>query len=185
MVADCPIVTPDEVLRLPQDLNGCRWWVLQSGDRLADRFKESLEQLGAVAIYLKHIVRKKEKNGQGRTFLRPRLEPMFRGYIFANGDSEQIYTLRENRRFIYSITPVRHQQRHAHQISIVMEAADSGASLRVEPVKPGRLVRITAGAMMGIEGTVIESRPTELRFSMVSGKEVVLDLANNDFELVE
>ncbi len=84
--------------------------------------------------------------------------PLFNGYVFLFGsEEERVCALTTNR--VSRILPVTDQQGLYHDLRQVYRLIESDAPLTVERrLMPGRQVRVKAGAMIGLEGTVISRR---------------------------
>ena len=84
--------------------------------------------------------------------------PLFNGYVFLFGtDEERVGALTTNR--ISRILPVRDQQQLCQDLMQVYHLIETDAPLTIERrLMPGRRVRVKAGAMMGMEGTVTSRR---------------------------
>ena len=84
--------------------------------------------------------------------------PLFNGYVFLFGtEEERIGALTTNR--ISRILPVKDQQQLCQDLMQVYHLIDTDAPLTIERrLMPGRRVRVKAGAMMGMEGTVTSRR---------------------------
>jgi len=84
--------------------------------------------------------------------------PLFNGYIFLFGtEQDRVGALTTNR--ISRILPVKDQQQLCQDLMQVYHLIKTDAPLTIERrLMPGRRVRVKAGAMMGMEGTVTSRR---------------------------
>ena len=84
--------------------------------------------------------------------------PLFNGYIFLFGtEEERVGALTTNR--ISRILPVEDQPQLCQDLMQVYHLIEADAPLTIERrIMPGRRVRVKAGAMMGMEGTVTSRR---------------------------
>ena len=89
--------------------------------------------------------------------------PLFGGYVFMFGDDDdRLQALTTNR---ISVTlDVDDQQKLSGELNQLYRLIQSGAPLTLEErLQPGRGVRITRGALAGIEGTITQRRGGQRR----------------------
>ena len=84
--------------------------------------------------------------------------PLFGGYVFMYGnESERTVSLTSNR--ISTILPVADAEVLKEDLRCVQMLIESDAPLTVERrLAPGQKVRVKAGSMMGMEGTILKRR---------------------------
>jgi len=101
-------------------------------------------------------LREKTTIRSGRRF--KSLLPLFSGYLFFAGSSEQrLQALTTNR--IAQVIEVVDQAGLVRQLSQIHRALDSGLSLDPHPrLKSGDGCRVTAGPLMGMEGIVVRKK---------------------------
>lgn len=109
--------------------------------------------------------------------------PLFGGYVFLFGsEEERVRTLTTNR--VSSILPVRDQEQLYDDLSQIRQLIDSDAPLTIERrLTRGRRVRVKAGAMMGIEGTVLSRRGQSRLLVAVNFLQQGASVAMDDFML--
>lgn len=181
LTLDIPVVTPEQVLRLPQDPEGARWWLLQTASRRERRLADALAEAGAVPVLVTTIVRVWRTNGYGKRTPDRREVLVFPTYAFANGTAEQIY---ECRRFQPAqIVPIRQQSKAAKQIARTVELAATVEELTTVPLAPGQRVVVTKGKFAGYEGTVRENKRGLVYFDIeFMGRSIPMEI---DPEFVE
>ncbi len=149
-----PSVFPDDLLELDSaQENGRQWWAVYTKARQEKSLARDL--LGFKIPFYLPLVSKKllVRNRRVHSHV-----PIFGGYVFLYGsEEERVRSLRTNR--ISRILPVPDQIQLRHDLQQVWRLIESNAPLTVESrLAPGRRVRIRAGAMAGLEGTVIARR---------------------------
>jgi hypothetical protein len=130
-----------------------RWWVVYTKARQEKAFVRQL--LGfRVPFYLPlvpkdHLIRGRKV----QSFI-----PLFGGYAFLYGDEqERVAGLTTNR--VSTMIEVDDQQQLVRDLNQVCQLISANAPLTVERrLTAGRLVRIKAGPMQGLEGQVIRRR---------------------------
>jgi len=86
------------------------------------------------------------------------LLPIFSGYVFFRGSREQRYLAMTSNR-IARIIEVVDQQKLISELKSIYIALDSGLPVDPHPyIKSGDYCRVTAGALMGVEGIVIRKK---------------------------
>jgi len=139
---------------LEVDPSGRQWWAMYT---MARREKELMRRLLALEIpFYSPLVHKRTRSPGGR--VRESYVPLFASYVFVLGDEQQ-----------------RHQALTTNCISRTLCVPDAAglvrdlgqirrlikldAPLTVEArIEPGRRVRVRAGSMAGLEGTVVKRR---------------------------
>jgi len=107
--------------------------------------------------------------------------PLFTGYIFLYGsEEERVGALTTNR--ISRILPVRDQQQLFNDLRQLRHLIESNAPLTVERrLMPGRRVRVIAGVLAGLEGTVTARRTPSRLFVAVNMLQQGVSVAIDDF----
>jgi len=107
--------------------------------------------------------------------------PLFTGYIFLFcSEEERVQALTTNR--ISRILPVRDQQQLFNDLRQVRHLIESNAPLTVERrLMPGRRVRVIAGVLAGLEGTVTARRTASRLFVAVNMLQQGVSVAIDDF----
>ena len=173
---------PETLLDSPpaSDLARC-WWAIHSKPRqeksiarefLRDKVPFFLPQVTRQLIY-------------GRRRIQS-LSPLFSGYLFLFGtEEERARTLTSNR--VLQLLPVMDQDELRRDLKQVHLLIKSSTSLTVEEsLVPGRLVRIKRGALMGLEGQIMEHRNNHRLLVIVHflNRGVSLDIDDIDVELL-
>ena len=149
-----PSIYPERLLDNLDVLSADRsWWAVYTRAR---QEKAVARQLLAqhVPFYLPLVPRQSLIRGRRvQSFV-----PLFGGYLFLLGtDSERVKCLATNR--VAQILPVPDGEQLAGDLKNVQHLILADAPLTVErQLKPGRKVRVKAGALQGLEGTVITQR---------------------------
>lgn len=109
--------------------------------------------------------------------------PLFSGYVFLFGsDEERVLALTTNR--ISRILTVDDQDLLLHDLKQVRHLIESDAPLTIERrLVPGQRVRVKAGAMAGLEGTVVSRRNTSRLLVAVNFLQQGVSVAIDDFML--
>jgi transcriptional antiterminator RfaH len=130
-----------------------RWWVVYTKARQEKAFARQLLAY-KVPFYLPlipkdHLIRGRKV----QSFI-----PLFGGYAFLYGDGqERVKSLTTNR--VSTIIEVEDQSQLVRDLNQVWQLISTNAPLTVERrLSTGRLVRIKAGPMGGLEGRVIQRR---------------------------
>ena len=126
------------------------WWLVYTKSHQERRLSEQLMQMG-VPHYLP--VHQREVVARGR--LRLREEPLFKGYLFLNGDDEhRRMALTTNR--ISTTHKVTEPARLKQELQQISKTIAAGAHLTLEAgYEPGDWVRVKSGPYVGLEGTVL------------------------------
>ena len=138
---------------MPTDIDDRRWWAIYTKSR---QEKSLARQLGGMTVpYYLPLVSKTARIGARN--VQSHL-PVFGGYLFLYGtDEERIAALTTNR--ISRILPVPDTDRMTSDLRNVRTLITSGAPLTVEArLQPGQRVRIKSGALMGLEGEILNRR---------------------------
>jgi transcription antitermination factor NusG len=155
-----PTVFPETLLEqsLPEAVAGESWWVLHTRPRSEKALARQC-MTRELPFYLP-LYHKKWRSG-GR--MQNSYLPLFPGYFFLYGDSEVRHAaLRTN--LIANVIPVTDQLELHDDLMRVRRLIESDASVTPEDrLQPGAPVRITSGAMAGLEGKVLR-REKNLRF---------------------
>ncbi|MHB1037781.1 MAG: transcription termination/antitermination protein NusG [Pirellulales bacterium] len=149
-----PSLFPEDLLELdPALATERRWWAVYTKARQEKSLARDLFGF-KIPFYLPLVAKKVlVRNRHVHSHV-----PIFSGYVFLYGsEEERVRSLRTNR--ISRILPVPDQFQLHHDLKQVRQLIESNAPLTVESrLAPGRRVRIRAGAMTGLEGTVIARR---------------------------
>ena len=153
-----------------------RWWVIYT---MARQEKALARQLlrSETPFYLPLV----PKNN----FIRGRpvqsYVPLFAGYVFLLGtDEERVRTLTTNR--VSRVLPVKDQELLYHDLSQMRHLIECDAPLTVEQrLAAGQRVRVKAGAMDGLEGTVISRRNGHRLLVVVNFLQQGVSVAIDDF----
>ena len=153
-----------------------RWWVVYTMARQEKALSRQLLHYG-VSFYLPLVA--KDNFIRGRT-VRSHV-PLFSGYVFLFGtDEERVLALTSNR--ISRILPVEDQGSLWHDLRQVSRLIESDAPLTVERrLTPGQPVRVKAGAMAGLEGTVVRQRNSRRLLIAVDFLQQGVSVAMDDF----
>jgi transcription antitermination factor NusG len=156
LLADLPVVTPDAVLHLPQDITpgGRCWWLLWTESTREKRLMAALGEAGAVPLVVTNTRAKKRKNGAGRDQTDRRDVNLFTGYLFANGTDIEVYKAKDKQ--WAEVVRVGQQARTIQQIARVMEISASQENLTVEKLAKGQKVEVRRGPFIGKEAIVVE-----------------------------
>lgn len=147
-------VFPDNLLtELALESGSRRWWAVYTKARQEKAFARHLVGMG-VPFYLPLVA--KDNLIRGR-----RVQshiPLFGGYVFLFGDEqERVKGLTTNR--VSTVLEVIEQDQLTHDLGQVSQLIHADAPLTVERrLAAGQKVRIKAGPMAGLEGTVISRR---------------------------
>lgn len=130
---------------------GYEWVVLHCRPRCEKKVVDVCEREGMSA----YLPLKKKKHRYGAR-VRVFDVPLFTGYVFCVARLEQKRWLRQNR-FIANVLEVVDQQKLADQLRQIDRALTAGeAVVEVMPyLEKGKWVRVTAGALRGLEGVVL------------------------------
>jgi transcriptional antiterminator RfaH len=153
-----PFVFPDDLLLKPADGGDARWWALHTRPRAEKTLARKL--LDRTAPFFLPLYQREWRN-RGRLF-RSHL-PLFPGYLFLYGDRDiRLSALETN--LVVNVLPVEDQAQLHADLARVYHLITTGAALAPEDrMQPGARVRITNGALAGLEGKVIR-RGKHLKF---------------------
>jgi transcription antitermination factor NusG len=147
-------IYPENLLtELAHDLSARKWWGIYTKARQEKAFVRQLLGL-KVPFYLPLVP--KDNLIRGR-IVKSHI-PLFGGYVFLFGsDEERVAGLTTNR--VSTVLEVIDQQQLTADLNQVSQLIRANAPLTVERrLSPGRKVRIKAGPMAGLEGTVLSRR---------------------------
>jgi transcription antitermination factor NusG len=155
-----PFVYPDDLLEQPAVVAEApaSWWVLHTRPRAEKSLARKLLR-NTTPFFLP--LRKRQWRHRGRV-LRSYV-PLFPGYVFLRADSHSVFkTLETN--LVARVLPVPDQTQLQSDLSRVYCLIATDALLTPEErLKPGALVEITSGPLVGLEGKVIR-RGKQLKF---------------------
>ena len=151
-----PDIFPAELLdeSLGRVARGCQWWAMYT---MARREKELMRRLRALEIaFYSPLVHKRTRSPGGR--VRGSYVPLFASYVFVFGcEDERQKALTTN--CISRCLSVPDGAQLVHDLRQVHHLIELDAPLTVEArIEPGRRVRVRAGPMAGLEGTVVKRR---------------------------
>jgi len=154
ILAPEPSIYPDHLLKdFSEEPCERSWWAIYTKARQEKALARHLHAQ-QVPFYLplvgkENLIRGKRVASQ---------IPLFSGYMFLYGsDEERVKSLTSNR--ISTILPVVDGAQLRSELASVQQLIEADAPLTVERrLMPGQQVRIKAGSMMGLEGTVIRHR---------------------------
>ena len=130
-----------------------QWWAMYTRPRQEKSLARELVRL-ELPFYLPLVSKGNLIRGREVT---SRL-PLFQGYLFFFGDDEERLRCLGTRR-VSQVVPVTDQTQLVADLRRIQQLIDSGAPLTIESkLSAGRRVRIRAGAMRGLEGTVAVRR---------------------------
>jgi transcriptional antiterminator RfaH len=129
------------------------WWALYTRPRQEKSLARALVQM-ELPFYLPLV--KKRNLIRGREVVS--LLPLFQGYLFLYGDNEERLRSLTTKR-VAQVVPVNDPERLVSDLRRIQQLIESGEPLTIESrLSAGRRVRIRAGAMQGLEGTVVVRR---------------------------
>lgn len=183
LLTQSPVITPDEVLRLPQVSGGSRWWLLWTEPRKEKRLESSLIEAEAVPVRVTNVHIVTRFNGAGREFRERREVSLFPGYIFGNGTAEQIYDAK--RAGGAQVVSIVNQAKAAEQIARTIELAASENNLTAVKIEVGKAVEIIRGPYVGKRGIVRENKQGVVYFDIETlGQSVPIQIASDCVEPV-
>ncbi len=146
-----PILYPEKIPL--EDINKGCWWVAHTKSRNEKSLAWSLHkwEIPFFLPLVSHVSR-----NRGRVL--KSLVPLFKGYLFFNGDDEDRYkALTTNR--IANVIPVANQPVLITELASIHKAISCDAPIDPHPyLKEGVRCRVKAGALMGLEGIVIHKK---------------------------
>ena len=132
---------------------GQHWFVLHARPRCEKKVDTYARQQGA-RVFLPLRRRSHRYGARLRTFT----SPLFTGYLFACGDDPLKARLRQNRH-VARLLDVADQQGLLTQLAQIRTALEAGDLVEVLPyLEIGRRVRVSQGALRGLEGIVQKVR---------------------------
>jgi transcription antitermination factor NusG len=146
-----PTLFPQELLDYPPSSDAKRsWYVIYTKSRQEKALGRDLCRW-EVPFFLPTIP--KENYIRGRV-IRSHV-PLFQGYVFVFGtDEDRVTSLTTNR--VSRMLPVQDQAKLRQDLRQIRDLIESGAPLTLERrLGPGRHVRVKAGQLAGMEGTVV------------------------------
>ena len=155
-----------------------RWWVICTKARQEKAIARDLAQF-EIPFYLPLVSRENLiRRRRVRSYV-----PLFDGYVFLfASEKERLRALTTDR--IARILPVEDQEELLGDLRQVRRLIESDAPLTVERrLMPGRRVRVKAGAMLGLEGTVISRRGKSHLLVAVNFLHQSVSVAIDDFVL--
>jgi hypothetical protein len=126
------------------------WYVVYTRARHEKSLARHLHSNGC-AFYLPMITKEQFSRGHRTSCF----HPVFSGYLFYAGTSP--YELTQMAPYCISrILPVENQQRLTEELRTIHFLISAGAPMTLEGrLVPGKRVRVKAGALKGLEGTII------------------------------
>jgi transcription antitermination factor NusG len=185
ILADLPVVTPDAVLRLPQDMKqgGSCWWLLWTESQRERRLSVALNECGAVPVLITNVRVKTRLDGRGRSFKERKEIALFSGYVFANGTAEQVWDARAKQKA--QIVGIAQQSRTAEQVARIIRLSASLENLVATKIEPGTQVEVTRGPLLGSRGLVTAARPGVVFFECeILGRMVPTEIPSDFVEPV-
>jgi transcriptional antiterminator RfaH len=156
-----PFVAPDDLFtgsaQEPEE-GALWWWVLHTRPRAEKMLARKLHEARHSFFLPLH---KNQRRINGR--LRTSHLPLFPGYLFVRGDGGvRDFVLATNQ--VARVLPVADQAGLYTDLAAVYQAMQSGMLMVPEErLQPGANVEITAGALKGLKGTILQ-RGKETRF---------------------
>ena len=145
LLRDEPI---NDILRMPAE--GSSWVVLHARPRCEKKIFNYCEQQG-LAPFLPLRKKIHRYGARQKTFW----SPLFPGYLFCPVNSQQELQLKQNR-YVANVLDVVDQQKLLNQLIQIRLALAVGDVVEVLPfLEVGKRVRVTQGAMKGLEGLVL------------------------------
>jgi hypothetical protein len=132
---------------------GARWWAIYTKARQEKALARQLLKW-EIPFYLPQVSKESLIRGRRvRSYI-----PLFAGYVFLLvSDEQRVRALTTNR--ISRTLPIVDAALLCHDLQQIRRLIESGAPLTVERrLSPGQRVRVKAGGMMGLEGTVLSRR---------------------------
>jgi transcriptional antiterminator RfaH len=156
-----------------------RWWAMYTKPRQEKSLARDLVQLG-LSFYLPLVP--KTNLIRGRRV--KSLIPLFGGYVFFFGTEEERIRALSKGRVSLSLAAAN-TKKMTDDLRNVQSLINSGVPLTVEgQLGPGRRVRVISGALMGVEGTILERRGDDRLLVAVSFLQQGVSVLIQDF-LVE
>jgi transcriptional antiterminator RfaH len=156
-----------------------RWWAMYTKPRQEKSLARDLVQLG-LSFYLPLVP--KTSLIRGRRV--KSLIPLFGGYLFFFGTEEERISALSPGRVCHSFA-ASNTQKMTDDLRSVQSLINSGRRLSKEDkLAPGKRVRVVTGALMGVEGTIVERRGEDRLLVAVSFLQQGVSVLVQDF-LVE
>lgn len=161
-----------------------RWYVVHTRSRFEKALAKDLISLN-ISYYLPMKLKTYVSSGKKRRFMLP----VFTSYIFVclqnpDTDKEKIY--RTNR--ATAVMNVADQERFIAELNAIETALDHNICLDLlDSLPKGSKCRVITGALLGIEGVVIESIAGKSKIALevyVLGKSVVMEIDSSMVELI-
>ncbi len=153
-----PAIFPDDLFSEQVDLpTDAPWWAIYT---LSRREKDLMRRLRAMEIpFYCPLISRKTKSPSGR--VRKSHVPLFSGYVFAQGDSEQrLQILQTN--CVSRTLEVDDAAQLLDDLSQIHRLIDAEIPMTVESkIQPGQAVRVISGPFAGLEGVVLQRRGVE------------------------
>jgi len=153
-----PAIYPDDLFSEQVDLpTDAPWWAIYT---LSRREKDLMRRLRAMEIpFYCPLIARKTKSPSGR--VRKSHVPLFSGYVFAQGDSEQrLQILQTN--CVSRTLEVDDAAQLLLDLNQIHQLIDAEVPMTVESkIEPGQPVRVISGPFAGLEGVVLQRRGVE------------------------
>jgi hypothetical protein len=163
----------DELAAVPSDRH---WWAIYTKARQEKSLARQLFQW-QIPFYLPLVTNESRiRNKWVRSYV-----PLFAGYVFLFvSEEERVRALTTNR--ISRTLPIGDEEVLRQDLRQICRLIDSGAPLTIERrLSPGRRVRVKAGGMMGLEGTILSRRGGNRLLIMVNFLQQGASVAIDDF----
>jgi transcription antitermination factor NusG len=174
-----PGVFPGETLTM---MGVGTWWVAHTKSRFEKAFAWDLARRG-VSYFLPMVERSFVSGGRKRTGM----YPLFPSYVFCCGSREdRVSAMMTNR--ICQIIEVKDQARLLEELTQIEKALRFGEGIELIPSMPvGARCRVTAGALEGLEGVVMEHLP-RMRLALnvsILGQSVGVEIDRENLEHIQ
>ena len=153
-----PDIYPENLFLAEVQPNGPQQWrVIYTMPRREKALMRSLLRM-EIPFYCP-LIRRRQRSANGR--MRFSYVPLFPGYVFIFASEDQRYrTLTTN--LVSRCLEVPAPEELLHDLRRVFQLVRSDAPLTPEArIEPGARIRVRAGSLMGLEGTVIKRRGTQ------------------------
>lgn len=149
-----PMLYPADLLVSAEQRAQGQWWVMHT---LARQEKELMRRLRGLSIH--HycpLIKRRTKSPNGR--LRVSHVPLFSSYVFVLADEQQRYQAMATNCIARSLE-VCDADRFLTDLMQIQRLVETEAPLTPEKrIRRGQRVRVRSGAMLGLEGTVVNRR---------------------------
>ena len=152
LASQVDVFPPDLLDQVPSESSAAPWWALYTMSR---REKDLMRRLQAAEIpFYAPLVQQRKCSPGGR--LRESYLPLFPGYVFLNGDEEaRRFALTTN--CVSRCLPISDCRRLVNDLRQIRQLIDTAAPLTPEArLEPGQRIRVAAGSLVGIEGTIVK-----------------------------